>query len=62
MAKRLLERRETDTVIAALRYWQREGLMSAGHEIELAEEHGPALDAVDIDHLVEEMNREGVRI
>src|SRR5688572_19376163 len=31
---------ETATILAASRYWQREGLMSAGHEQEIASDMG----------------------
>jgi hypothetical protein len=49
--------RERDTVIAALRYWLREGLMSHGHEIELAEnDHGKPLNPAEIDDLCERIN------
>lgn len=49
--------RERDTVIAALRYWLREGLMSHGHEIELAEnDHGNPLNPAEIDDLCERIN------
>lgn len=48
--------READTILAALRYWQREGLMSAGHERDIAEEHGDALNADEIDDLCERIN------
>jgi len=48
--------REVDTLIASLRYWQREGLMSTGHEQDIACENGDALNAEEIDELVEELN------
>lgn len=52
-----LTSRERDTVLAALRYWQREGLMSCGHEIELAEnDHSNPLNASEIDDLCERIN------
>jgi hypothetical protein len=48
--------RETATVLAALRYWQREGFGSAGHERDIAEEHGKSLTKDDIDALCERIN------
>jgi len=50
---------DVDTVLAALRFWQREGLSSAGHEItDIATSNGshPALTVKDIDDLCEEIN------
>ncbi len=47
---------EADTVLAALRYWNREGIMSGGHEQDIAEEHGDALTADEIDDLCERLN------
>lgn len=50
--------RETATVLAALRYWQREGLQSAGHEQDIACDGGTLtpLTAVEIDALAERIN------
>jgi hypothetical protein len=45
---------ETDTIIAALRLWQRS---PAYPEIEIAEEHGVMLDDNAIDDLIERINR-----
>jgi hypothetical protein len=44
---------ETDTIIAALRLWQRS---PAYPEIEIAEEHGVMLDDNAIDDLIEQIN------
>lgn len=55
----MLDDRQTATVLAALRYWQREGLNSSGHEIEkIATNDGEfeAMDAEEIDRLCEEIN------
>lgn len=57
-------RAEHSTILAALRYWQREGLLSSGHEIEeIATSGGPdsptyhePLTAEDIDALCEKIN------
>lgn len=51
-----LTRAEHATVLAALRYWQREGLLSGGHERDIAEEHGEALKAEAIGELCERIN------
>jgi hypothetical protein len=50
--------RETATMLAALRYWQREGLMSAGAEQDIAVDGGRfcALSAEEIDDLSEIFN------
>jgi hypothetical protein len=49
--------RERDTIIAALRYWQREGQHSAGAELDIAENgrEGPRarLSDDEIDALIE---------
>jgi hypothetical protein len=50
---------ETDTIIAALRLWQRS---PAYPEIEIAEEHGAMLDDEAIDDLIEEINFGDARI
>lgn len=51
----ILEDREIHTIIAALRYWQREGLHSSGHEHDLAGNGGEvdALSGEEIDRLIE---------
>lgn len=46
-----LTQAECDTIIAALRLWQR---APAYPEIELSEEHGEALGDTEIDTLIEE--------
>lgn len=53
-----LSDRELSTVLAALRYWQREGRMSAGHEFDIAENGGEfsALTNDEIDELCERLN------
>ncbi len=54
-----MDDRQTATVLAALRYWQREGLNSSGHEIDaIATNDGEfaAMDAEEIDTLCEEIN------
>lgn len=45
-------------MLAALRYWQREGRMSAGHEFDIAENGGEfsALTNDEIDELCERLN------
>ncbi len=45
---------ETDTIIAALRLWQRS---PAYPEIEIAQEHGDELDDAAIDDLIEKINQ-----
>jgi hypothetical protein len=52
---------ETATVLAALRYWQREGLTSSGHEIDIAS-NGDTLEPMttdEIDELCERLNFQG---
>ena len=52
-----LWRREFNTVLAALRYWQREGLMSGGHEQDIASDGDTEpLSAEEIDVLCERIN------
>ena len=53
-----LDSRELATVLAALRYWQREGLMSAGveHDIATDGDHVAPLAAAEIDTLCERLN------
>ena len=50
---RMFTSQETDTIIAALRLWQRS---PAYPEIELAEEHGAMLDDGGIDDLIANIN------
>jgi len=51
-----LQPRQHATVLAALRYWQREGLMSSGHEQDISTNGGTLdqLTEVEIDHLIED--------
>lgn len=54
-----LDDREHATVLAALRYWQREGWRSCGHEIEDIATNGGTLEALvaaEIDGLCERLN------
>lgn len=53
-----LTKQETATVLAALRYWQREGLISSGHEIDIATDGGTIepMSKDDIDELCERIN------
>jgi len=53
-----LDEQQLATVLAALRYWQREGLMSNGDEHDIATEGGRyvELGAEAIDELCEELN------
>ena len=53
-----LDRRELATVLAALRYWQREGLISAGgeHEIATDGDHVAPLTSAELDTLCERLN------
>jgi hypothetical protein len=53
--------RELATILAALRYWQREGLSSAGHEQDIASNgyRFEALSEQEIDTLCERLNFEG---
>lgn len=57
MNQRIFER-ETATILAALRYWQREGLMSDGDEQDVASDGGrfQSLSAEEIDTLCERIN------
>jgi hypothetical protein len=50
--------RQIATVLAALRYWQREGLMSCGHEHDIASDNDTIkpLTASEIDDLCEDLN------
>lgn len=50
--------RNLATILAALRYWQREGVGSAGHEQDIATDGGTltALSADEIDELCEAIN------
>ena len=58
VATRPLEGAELATVLAALRYWQREGLMSAGCEQDIASDGGrmEPLTEGQIDELCERLN------
>ncbi len=47
---------ELCTTLAALRYWQRHGLFSYGHEQAIASEEGDRLEASEIDALCERIN------
>lgn len=50
--------RERDTILAALRYWQREGLRGDPRaELAIASEHGDALSLDEVDSLCERINR-----
>lgn len=53
-----LDDREHATVLAALRYWQREGLMSSGHEGDIATNGStlPMMQPHEIDALCERLN------
>ena len=53
-----LDNRQLATALAALRYWQREGLMSSGGESDIATDGGTlqAMDDNEIDLLCEELN------
>lgn len=53
-APQALDDRETATILAALRYWQREGCMSAGPEQDIAPDD-PMTEA-EIDDLCERLN------
>ena len=50
--------RQLATILAALRYWQREGIMSGGHEHDIASDGDTLkpLTADEIDDLCEELN------
>jgi hypothetical protein len=54
-----LTSRDLGTILAALRYWQREGLHSGGAEHDIASDGGGLfpLDAEEIDELCERINR-----
>ena len=52
-----MNQRELNTVLAALRYWQREGLFSSGCEHEIACDGDVLpLDSDEIDALCESLN------
>lgn len=55
-----MNQRELATVLAALRYWQREGLMSGGHEQDISTDGGKIeqLTTEEIDGLCERLNCE----
>jgi len=52
------DKRKTATILAALRYWQREGLMSSGHEQDIATDDDTlqSLSRPEIDVLCEQIN------
>ena len=54
-----MDSRQLATVLAALRYWQREGLLNSGAECEIAADCGEIepLSSMEIDHLCELLNR-----
>jgi hypothetical protein len=52
-----LTTRELATVLAALRYWQREGLAIDDHDIATDGGNLKELDAEEIDDLCERLNR-----
>lgn len=59
MTTRPLTDRERACVLAALRYWQREGLMSSGGEQDIATSGGGVLEPLseeEIDDLAERLN------
>lgn len=53
-----LDQRQHATILAALRYWQREGLSSSGHEVDIATDGGTLepLSASEIDDLCVAVN------
>lgn len=53
-----IDHRQLSTVLAALRFWQREGAMSGGHEQDIADDGGTIeqLTPDEIDTLCEEIN------
>jgi hypothetical protein len=60
-AKVVLLARELDTVLAALRLWQKQDAHTADYDgaiLEFAEEHGDALTNDEIDDLCERINCE----
>jgi hypothetical protein len=52
-----ISREELATILAALRYWKREGLMSCGHEPDIASQDGTLtpLSPDEIDTLCNEL-------
>jgi hypothetical protein len=58
MSLQTLNTRQLATCLAALRYWQREGWRSSGHEIAIANNGGDIepLKEAEIDDLCEAMN------
>lgn len=44
--------RQRATMLAALKYWRREGRYSAGIELDIAESAGPALSGYEMDQLI----------
>lgn len=59
-ADRLEDRRAVATILAALRFWQREGLHSGGHEHDIATDNETLIpmNAAEIDALCERINTE----
>ncbi len=45
--------RQRATMLAALKYWKREGRLSYGIERDIAEQAGPALTGYELDQLVQ---------
>ena len=60
----MINNRELSTVLAALRYWQREGLHSSGHERDIATDEGlyQAMTSAEIDALADRLNSDGSSI
>lgn len=56
----MFDKRQLATVLAALRYWQREGLMNGGHEQDIATDGGTVtpLSKEEIDSQCETINRD----
>lgn len=44
--------RQRATILAALKYWRREGRHSGGIELDIAEQAGPALSGYELDQLI----------
>jgi hypothetical protein len=61
MNRRIADRQNA-TILAALRFWRRGGLMSAGHEQDIATDNGrfPSLSAEEIDVLCEQIGSDHV--
>lgn len=54
-----LHPRQQATLVAALRYWQREGLISSGIEVEIAIDNGKfdMLNSTEIDQLIASLSK-----